>query len=180
MLPRAPEVNSSSMADIAFLLLTFFLLTATIVEQKGILMILPEYQNRPPVTEQNDRNVFTIQINSQDHFLVEGNELQEIDGLHNEIMKFIMNNGVSPTMAETPEKAIVSIKTDRGTSHGAFIAILDQAQAAYFEIYANRAGITSKEFRNLDVSDPVQRRIYNTAREGVPMNISIAEPTSIK
>jgi hypothetical protein len=60
-----------------------------------------------------------------------------------------------------------------------FLAILDELQGAYYEIYAERAGLTSEEFRNLDRKKPNELEKYNVAREGLPMNISIAEPSKI-
>ena len=71
---KAPEVSSGSMADIAFLLLIFFLVTTTIANDKGILIQLPpkpDPNEPPPVVEKNDKNIFTILANSQDDLLVE-------------------------------------------------------------------------------------------------------------
>jgi biopolymer transport protein ExbD len=173
------EVSTSSMADIAFLLLTFFLITTVIQNQKGILMILPEFLNKPITTPIHDRNLFTIQINSANEFLIEKEPRKDLTGLKEEVQKFILNNGKDLSSSENPKEAVVSLKTDRGTSYATFIAALDEIQAAYYEIYAERVSITPEQFRKLNPNDPNQLAIYNRGKEGVPMNISIAEPSKI-
>ena len=85
----------------------------------------------------------------------------------------------SPTSSDDPKEAVVSFKADRGTSYDIYIAILDELQAAYYEIYGERVGLTADEFRSLDRKKPSELEKYRTAREGLPMNISIAEPTKI-
>jgi biopolymer transport protein ExbD len=173
------ELNTSSMADIAFLLLTFFLMTTVIKNEKGLILLLPpslEEGNPIPI---NERNVFNVQINSQDYFLVEGIRRPDLAGLTTEIKEFILNNGKDKTLSDSPREAIVSLKADRGTSHKAYINALDKIQAAYYEIYAERAGITSAKFRSLDQNNAKELAIYNKARLDIPMNISIAEPSVI-
>lgn len=171
-------VSTSSMADIAFLLLTFFLITTVIKNDKGLSLMLPPWNNNKIITESvHQRNVFTIQINSENQFLIEDEPRSTLDGLTAEIKKFILNNNANPALSENPEKAIVSLKTDRGTSQQAFIDALDAIQAAYYEIYADRAGISPREFRELDLSTRKHQQIYDAARKGIPMNISMAEPT---
>lgn len=86
-----------------------------------------------------------------------------------------MNNGAHPNLSVSPEKAIVSFKTDRGTSYKAYIATLDEIQAAYYELYAQQAGITPEQFRKLDVRMSSEKILYEKGKKGIPMNISIAE-----
>lgn len=176
---KTVELNTSSMADIAFLLLTFFLMTTVIKNQKGLMMMLPQWPDVIVTSEVNDRNIFNIQLNSENGLLVEGGRRNSLKNLREELKKFILNNGADKELSESPALAVVSLKADRNTSHAAFIKALDEVQAAYFEIYATRAKLDVKQFRELDLNDREQRRIYDKAREGIPMNISIAEPTKI-
>lgn len=172
------EVSTSSMADIAFLLLTFFLVTTVIDDHRGIPMILPQLAK--DATPWNEKNIFSIQINSQNAILIEGEPRQDLLGMKEEIKKFILNNNANPALSENPEKAIVSLKTDRGTSYESFIAALDEIHGAYLEIYAERANTSVKEFRNLDLKIPQNKIVRDKAKEGIPMNISIAEPTKVE
>ncbi len=199
-----PEVNSSSMADIAFLLLIFFLVTTTIATDKGLTMQLPPKQDPnqpPPDINKNARNIFKILVNSQDRLLVEDEPLADIDELKDKVKKFVLNFGKpdekavalynslpqqlktmsskSPDSSDSPEEAVVSFKSDRGTSYDTYISILDQLQGAYYEIYGERLGLTAEQFRNLDLKNPQDKERYENAREGIPMNISIAEPSKI-
>jgi len=172
---RIVKVNSGSMADIAFLLLIFFLVTTTIINQQGLnLKLPPDEKSTVPI---NERNLFKVLVNSNNIILVEEKEFINHDQLKSQLKTFILNNGKDPTLSDNPEKAIVSLKVNRGTNYEVFISMLDALQGTYYEIYGDRMGITSKEFRNLDLSNPKIKSKYLAAREGIPMNISIAEPS---
>lgn len=168
------EVPAGSMADIAFLLLAFFMITTTVTNDKGITILLPPKQISLPQPI-HDRNLFSIKINSSDQLMVEGERRESLKGLRNEIKKFIMNKGVDPNLSVSPDKAIVSFKTDRGTSYNAYISALDEIQAAYYELYAQQAGIDTDRFRKLELSSPQDKQLYDKGRKGIPMNISIAD-----
>jgi len=182
MARTTPEIPNASMADIAFLLLTFFLVTTTISNDRGLQILLPP----PPEAQQEDvkiqeRNMFKIQLNSADALLVEGEPMDDVSGLKDQIKKFILNNGADPASSDNPQKAIVSYKTDRGTSHKRFIQILDIIQNAYYDIYAEQAGVTNARFREAasDQTNEENRAIYKKGTEGIPMAVSIAEPTKV-
>jgi biopolymer transport protein ExbD len=183
MARATPEIPNASMADIAFLLLTFFLVTTTVANNRGLSILLPPPPdpNAPKDIKIPEKNLFKIQVNSSDALLVEGEPMEDTHELKDMIKKFVLNNGVDPHSSDNPEKAIVSYKTDRGTSHKRFVEILDIIQAAYYDIYAERAGVTNKEFREIsaDLGDPENKRIYDKGRAGIPLNISIAEPTKV-
>ena len=178
------------MADIAFLLLTFFLVTTTIANDRGLSIQLPPPPEAQPPEDikVQERNMFKIQVNSSDALLVEGEPMSDVSGLRDMIKKFILNNGADPESSDNPEKAIVSYKTDRGTSHKRFIEILDIIQGAYYDIYAERAGVTNTKWRELssDLSVPENQVLYDKGRgrrpDGtieIPMQLSIAEPTKV-
>src|SRR5688572_707092 len=100
-----PEINAGSMADIAFLLLIFFLVTTSIDSDKGIPIKLP-----PKVTEipkdaiVKQRNVWEVLINRNDQLLVENNWMN-IDQLCDATKNFILNAGNNPDLSESPLKA---------------------------------------------------------------------------
>jgi len=125
--------------------------------------------------------MFKIQINSSDALLIEGEPREDIRTLKEEIKAFVLNNGQNPASSDNPEKAIVSFKTDRGTSHKRFIQLLDIIQGAYYDIYADQAGVTNAEFREAasDLTVPKNKEIYEKGRAGIPLNISIADPTKV-
>lgn len=181
-MPRAtPDIPNASMADIAFLLLTFFLVTTTVANDKGLTILLPPPPEAAPPEDFKiqERNMFKIQINSFDALLVEGEPFTgSMRELTDMIKVFVQNNGMDPQSSDSPEKAIVSYKTDRGTSHKKFVEVLDAAQRAYYEIYAANIGVTVDKWRDI-ASDPERKAEYNKSREGYPMNLSIAEPTKI-
>ncbi|MEQ9405507.1 MAG: biopolymer transporter ExbD [Cyclobacteriaceae bacterium] len=197
-----PEVSSGSMADIAFLLLIFFLVTTTIANDKGIAIQLPpkpDPNDPPPEIKFQQRNIFKILANSKDQLLVEDEPYRKpISSLKEEVKDFVLNFGNpsdegvdiynslpssmkakvgrNPNSSDDPKKAVVSFKANRGTSYELYIEVLDAVNAAYNEIYGERVGISGQEFLNLDQKDPTQKRIYQSAREGIPRAISIAEP----
>jgi len=175
------EVNSSSMADIAFLLLIFFLVTTTIATDKGILFMLPPKpeDDKPLDININQRNIFKILINSQDKMLVEDEPMNDVSRLKGDIKEFVLNNGRDKGLSDSPQDAIVSLKTDRGTSYEKFIEVLDILELSYNEMYGEKVGLTGEQFRNLDQKNPKDKRLYDQARKDFPKNISIAEPNKI-
>ena len=201
------EVNSGSMADIAFLLLIFFLVTTTIANDKGIAMLLPpkpDPNEPPPEVTKNDRNIFKILANSQDKLLVEDEPLTDVTELKEMVKTFILNfgnpgdegvaiynsmppnvknyinaNGRRDDYSDDPTEAVVSFKADRGTSYELFVLVLDQVNEAYNEVYGERVGITAQDFLQLDRKNPDDDALYDRARAGIPRAISIAEPNKV-
>lgn len=171
------------MADIAFLLLIFFLVTTTIVNDQGLFVLLPpETQSMQKL---KDRNVLNIRINSADKVLVENESLTAIDQLDERVREFVLNPLAASDKSEHPANAVISIHTDRNTSHRQFIRILDKVHEGYHRIYAERLGITINEWKEIlaGLNDPVRKAQYDKARgkeeDGTvlfPMQISIAEP----
>jgi len=178
-----PEVNASSMADIAFLLLIFFLVTTTIASDKGLPIMLPP--KVPPTDVQiKQRNIFKVLVNSFDQLLVE-EEPMRLKELRDAAKKFIMNKGANPKSSESPEKAIISLKTDRGTSYNVYIAVMDELKKAYFELRADHMGIKLEEYLELEndpdklEANPELNKKFEDAKTAIPYQLSEAEPTNV-
>lgn len=172
------SVNAGSMADIAFLLLIFFLVSTTIQTQKGLMLPLPAEQD-PQTVPMNERNIYKIRINSKNELLVEGEPRLNLVGLKEDIKTHVLNEGRLPNYSINPKKAIISLKTNRGTNYETFINVLDEIKGAYYQIYGERVGLSADEYRALDKDDPLQYDLYLKGKEDIPMNISIAEPDNI-
>ena len=166
------EINAGSMADIAFLLLIFFLVTTTIAEDKGVLVKLPQWSEEPPPEiKLNTRNVYSVLVNAQNQLLVRG-EVMKIGDLKNNTKIFIVNPQKLENMAESPTKALISIKNDRGTQYHTYLEVYNELKAAYNELWEESAQI--KFGKNMDeLSNAQQKEI----RDAIPLVISEAEPT---
>jgi len=168
------EINAGSMADIAFLLLIFFLITTTMASEQGILNLLPpkviDETNLPKIKE---RNLLKILVNKDDNLLVEG-EWMQIDELADFTVKFITNNAADPDLSDSPDKAVVSLKNDRGTSYEMYIAVQNELRVAYNQV---RNDLAQEQFgsKYTDLSDAQQKWI----KDKVPQKISEAEPASV-
>ncbi|MDW7690754.1 biopolymer transporter ExbD [Flammeovirgaceae bacterium SG7u.111] len=168
------EVSSGSMADIAFLLLIFFLVTTTIASDKGIYVQLPPKVEEPPVFDVKARNILDVRLNSKDLLLVEDEQIQLAE-LKRSVKNFIANNGEDLALSESPKKAIVSIKTDRGTSYEVYILVLDEIKKAYNELRAAHLGISIDEYLVLDKKGSEREKsMYQEAKEIFPYQVSDA------
>jgi biopolymer transport protein ExbD len=172
------EVDSSSMADIAFLLLIFFLVTTTIASDKGIPMVLPPKSEDQVDFKLKEKNIFKVLINSKDQLLVEGEPL-EFSAIRETCTKFLNNRGKDPSSSDSPKDAVVSIKADRGTSYEKYLTVLDEVTAAYNQSRAQYLGISLEDYNKLDMKNPNQKQAYDAARREFPLQISEAEPTDI-
>ena len=167
------EINAGSMADIAFLLLIFFLVTTTIVEDKGILVKLPPWSDEEPdITKLKERNVFSVLVNASNQLLVRG-EPTNIGDLRDRTKEFISNPQRRDDLSESPKKAIISLKNDRGTSYGTYLEVYNELQAAYNELRNEEA---LKRFGKPYVDCNSQQR--RDIRNDIPLILSEAEPTA--
>jgi biopolymer transport protein ExbD len=181
------EINSGSMADISFLLLTFFLLTSSIDTDLGILRKLPP--PLPPDVEApdvNKRNVLNVRVNKYDQLMVSGKPT-DINSLRQVAKDFLSNPTNSPDLSESKivdipnlgkvpvTKGIISLKNDRGTSYEMYIKVQDELTAAVNELRdqlsKEKFGVPFAKLTNVDYSEAV-----STA---VPVAISEAEPENI-
>jgi biopolymer transport protein TolR len=139
----APEVNAGSMADIAFLLLIFFLVTTTIETDAGLDRMLPPIE--PPDTDViiRQKNIFTVNINRNGQLLVEDN-LMEIKDLRKAATAFLENGAdgscnyckgkKDPSSSDNPTKAIISLKNDRETKYSTYITVQNELVGAYNDL----------------------------------------------
>lgn len=193
----APQVNAGSMADIAFLLLIFFLVTTTIETDQGISRKLPpmdeEQVDPPPVKE---KNIFTVLVNRNDQLLVE-DQLMELADLRAAAVKFLDNGGdgtcahcrgdKDPASSDNPEKAIISLQNDSETTYKAYISVQNELVAAYYELRDReclaRYGKTYRELEKM-FEDPKTKGAAKEKLEPIlkdiqtlfPQKLSEAEP----
>lgn len=169
------EINGSSMADIAFLLLIFFLVTTTINVDTGIGMVLPPpldpEQEPPPIRE---RNLMKILVNSQGLVLMD-EEPVPITEVRDKLIEFISNPESNEELSISPDAAIVSLKTQRETPYSIYIDMLDEVMGAYKDLRdaASRSNY-GVPYDALADDSPQQDQI----RDMYPKKISIAEPDS--
>lgn len=200
----APEVSAGSMADIAFLLLIFFLVTTTIETDAGLDRMLPPMEpptEEPPIIKQ--KNIFTVNINRNGQLLVE-DEILSIDKLRDKAMAFLDNGGApqgspdycsyckGPRNAESsdnPEKAIISLKNDRETKYGTYITVQNELVGAYNDLRNREAQRLFKqdyvdmeaEYLNPETSDDKKEELKEKVtriQELFPQKLSEAETSA--
>lgn len=188
MAVKTPQINSGSMADISFLLISFFLLTSSINTDMGISRRLPpplDPNVKPPEIKQ--RNIFTVLISQSDKLLVEG-KAGDISTLRTQAKEFLANPADNPELPEKEMKfipnlgdiyitknAIISLKNDRGTSYEMYLKVQNELTAAINELRdelsMERFGVKMDLLKNED-----QKNAIKTA---IPVSISEAEPENV-
>ena len=181
---KTPEINSSSTADIAFLLLCYFLMTTTMGDQSGLQRRLPPIPDKDQKVENqkaNRRNIVIVRINSADK-LFAGSEPMDISLLKDKMKEFLANPADDPNLPEKEpkdiegrtymvSKGIISLQNDRGTSYQAYIAVQNELVKAVNEL---RDEFSMREYgRKFAFLTEEQQDIVKKA---VPQNISEAEP----
>ena len=168
------EINAGSMADIAFLLLIFFLVTTQIVEDKGIMVKLPPWsEDEPDITKLKKRNVFSVLVNAQNQLLVRG-ELESISTLKDKAKEFIANPKKREDLSEKPTKAIISLKNDRGTNYKTYLEVYNELKAAYNELWDEEC----KKMFGKPYSEDLPIHMKKEVRSKIPFVLSEAEPTA--
>lgn len=199
----APEVNAGSMADIAFLLLIFFLVTTTIESDKGMTRKLPPIDEEQEVeTVHKERNVLEIIINQQGDLLVDDEEM-DIADLYDYALNFIDNGGGEGSngcgycqgkqdaeSSENPKKALISLQYDRQTKYGNFIAVQNEVMSAYNNLrdrvsnseFGKSFNDLKEEYENADKDSKKREQLKEQVkqiRELYPLNISEAKPEDV-
>jgi len=203
---ETPEINAGSMADIAFLLLIFFLVTTTMDVDSGISKKLSEKPPKdyvPPIIK--EKNIFEVNINRNNEMLVEG-ETMKIGQLKEAAMAFIDNGGGegkevdgkstgpcdycqgarSQSSSDHPNKAIISVQSDRGTEYGMYIKVQNELLKAYTEL-RNKLAMKKynvsyeqleEDFKNDKSNEDLKKKVEDI-KTSYPQIISDAEPTSV-
>ncbi len=187
------EINAGSMADIAFLLLIFFLVTTTMDVDTGITRKLPP----PPPEEMEDikvkeRNIFKVLVNKNDRLLLNGKP-GDISMLKIMAKEFLNNGNLqnpastddmpAKKMVEIPllggeiwiSKGIISLKNDRGTSYDMYIQVQNELAAGVRELRDELAN----EFFGMRFDQLTDQEKIKAVQKAVPMAISEAEPEDI-
>ena len=170
-----PEINAGSMADIAFLLLIFFLVTTTMDVDTGLVRKLPAMPEEEILDDSQikARNIYVVLVNAKDQLLVE-EELMDISQLREGTKAFLDNWGKDPNLSDNPQKAIVSLQNDRGTSYEMYISVQNELSAAYRELRDREA---QKKFgvNYMELKGDNKKEI----RKMFPEKISEAEPKNV-
>jgi hypothetical protein len=198
------EINAGSMADIAFLLLIFFLVTTTMDVDAGIARKLPEknQQDEEVKVTIKEKNVLDIVVNRNNQILVEGTDYVEVKDIRRIAKDFIDNGGgvgnpvgenpgepcdycegsKDPESSDHPSKAVISLQSARGTTYGMYVSIQNEIEAAYNELrdrlslklYQRSYNDLLKDYKDSG-SESVKEKIDNL-KEKYPQIISEPEP----
>ena len=185
---KVPAMNTSSTADIAFLLLCYFLMTTTMGSQTGLSRRLPPMPDKDQKVEDqkvNRRNIIQVKINSADRILA-GSEPIDISQLKDKIKEFLTNPATDPNLPEKEiknieglgdypvSKGIISLQNDRGTSYQAYIAVQNELVKAVNEL---RDDFSRKQYGK--VFSLLDEDTQKIVKDAVPQFISEAEPKDV-
>jgi len=187
-------INAGSMADIAFLLLIFFLVATTMDIDTGLSRLLPpmpEEDQQDDQSEIRERNVFVVLINKDDQLFVE-KEVIDINQLKDLTKEFIMNpqnkSNLSVKRVEYVDlfgeveisKGVISLQNSIGTTYGKYIEVQNELAAAVNELRDELClQKFGRKFEDLDPMNPTENEIIEAVKKVIPMAISEAEPKRI-
>ncbi len=196
-----PEVNAGSMADIAFLLLIFFLVTTTIQTDVGIDRKLPPKDTTPPI-QIPEKNIFRVSLNKNNELFVE-DDLLPMEELRKAAIAFLDNGGAKQhddgycnyckgerniKSSDSPTDAIITFNSDREASYGSYVEVQNELTAAYNALRNREAQrLFNKDFVDMekdyydaktpiDVKQELKKQIKQI-REMYPMKLSEAQTT---
>ena len=184
-------INAGSMADIAFLLLIFFLVSTTMDVDTGLPRLLPpmpEEDQSEDKSEIKERNVFVVLINKDDQLFVE-TEIVDIGALKKLTKEFIVNPDDNPNLSEKRleyvdyfgnvmvSKGVISLQNDIGTSYGKYIEVQNELAAAINELRNDLClQKFGRRYNDLDPLNETEKGIIEAVKKVLPMAISEAEP----
>ena len=182
-------INAGSMADIAFLLLIFFLVTTTMDVDTGLMRRLPPIPDKDQQDTDDkikERNVFVVLINKNNDLLVENEEMSIYD-LRERAKEFIANPEDREDLPEkdykdiqffgnvyVPKNPVISLRNDRGTEYGTYLMVQNELLAAKNELRDEISMQTfGKKYDDLDEEhqDAVQQYYTSVLSEAEPKNI---------
>jgi len=197
------EINAGSMADIAFLLLIFFLVATTMDTDTGITRLLPPLDDRPPEDiKVNQRNVLVVLINKSDELMV-GGEMMDISDLKRKTIEFFTNPqrldklpvmetqtfefpaGASALIPDgrlefDVSKGVISLQNDRSTTYGKYLEVQNEIVAAINQLRNEFCRLYfDKDFDQLNENNSIEKEIKDRIKEIYKMNISEADPKNI-
>jgi biopolymer transport protein ExbD len=205
MARETPEVNGGSLADIAFLLLIFFLVTTTMDIDTGITRLLPPEpeEDQQQDVQVNRRNVLVVLLNRSDLLMVGGEVMDRLE-LKDKTIEFFTNPSRSPdlpVMEETEvqfppgssallppdgvwrgevSKGVISLQNDRSTTYGKYLQVQNELVAAVNQLRNDFCKLYfDKEYDELNIMNPSEEQIQEGIREIYKMNISESEPKNI-
>ena len=186
---KVPEINGSSMADIAFIALIFFLMVTTMDKEEGISRLLPPIPPEDQKMEDlkvNRRNIIQVKINSNDRLLA-GSQPMDVSQLKDKIKEFMTNPYDDPNLPEKEiqdipglgpvpvSKGVISLQNDRGTTYQAYITVQNELIKAINELRDDFSVKTcGKKYSKLNEEQ------QEMVRKAIPQKISEAEPKDVK
>jgi len=181
-----PEVPSASLADIAFLLIIFFIVSTTMDVDSGIYRVLPQWVENVEAPKINKRNTFVVLINKNNDLAING-EFAQVSDIKDRLKEFILNPTDNQNLSEKEEenieglglikrsKGIVSLQNDRGTDYGAYIEVQNELVKGFNEL---RDEFAMDHFGRK--FDKLKEDEQEMVKKAVPTAISEAEPAEIK
>lgn len=182
MARKAPGINTGSMSDISFLLLTFFLLTSSINTEQGIPRRLPPHATEEIKEQINERNVLNVVVNFKNEISV-NSQIVFINQLKDKAKDFIENPYNDPNLSAKETKSIdfigdypvsqgvISLKNDQSTSYDVYIQVQNELEKAVNEL-RDKVSLQffGKKYELLDTA------LQSAVKKAVPMQISEAKP----
>lgn len=187
MARKTPEINASSMADIAFLLLIFFLVATTMDIDSGLNRVLPPWsEEQGDAPDIKERNLMLVHVNKYDQIAVQG-EVVTISQLKDRAKEWVLNRNNDKNLPEKKNmdieligkyavsQGVISLQNDRGTSYEMYIKVQNELTRAFNEI---RDELSKAHFGKLFAD--LEKEQQDAVSKAVPMKISEAEPQNIK